>query len=224
MPRAFEVCATLLALCAPGWSQTYGTTPRPKPGDYPVQVRVGDTAISAEYLVHTLPGRDMSYVLPSYLVIEVAAYPPKSPPLVVWSGDFRLRINRKTELGADTPAMVAASLKHPEWEAHKGLDVQGGVGPVIFGRTDPAPRFPGDTTGSQGPVPPRAPVESPASVERPAPQSVAEAAVEFAYPDGPCHRPVSGYLYFPFAKKAKSIQSLELIWLHGRDETVIKLF
>jgi hypothetical protein len=209
MVRAFGICA--FALASGAWA---GTAPKPKPGDYPVQARVGDIEIAAEYLVHTLPAEGANFLVPNHLVVEIAVYPPKSPTVTVEASQFRLRVNGKRELLPETPEMVAMSLKYPDWEGHKGFDTQVGLGPVILGR-------PGV---GQGPGPPTAPVDQPANTDRPPQQTAPEAAVALAFPDGPCERPASGYVYFRYDGKMKSIKSLELLWQQGEKQTAIRLF
>jgi hypothetical protein len=122
--------------------------------------------------------------------------------------------------------MVAASLKYPDWEEPRGIDMQGQVGPVILGPARPVGRFPGDQRPNigRGPAPPQAPAGYPGGVDRPPRETAAEAAVNYALPDEERKGPVSGYLYFAYRKKPKSIKSLELIWLHGEVRTAIKLF
>ncbi len=215
MPRVLPVSAVVMGACALIWAQPQGTTPRPKAADYPAQARAGDRDIAAEFLVHTMPAEKTSFLVPDYLVVEVAIYPPKSQLIDISASQFRLRINRKTELAADTPEMVAMSLKYPNWEEHKGLEPVVQAGPVILGRRTPTERFPGDNRPPIG----RAPKE-PADKQ---PQTADEAAVALALPPGPCNRPVSGYVYFRFDGKAKSIRSLELIWQSTQGNATIRI-
>jgi hypothetical protein len=214
----------MLALCGSAYAQ-YGTTPKPKPADYPVQARAGDLTIAAEYLLHSLPTPNQSFVVPEHLVIEIAVYPSRPQPFEISSGMFTLRVNgKKDELHAQAPEMVAASLKYSDWNSRRNLQV--GAGPVIFGGPQATERFPGDRrpTENRLPQPPKAPTETPGGVERPEPETAAEAVVESAFPDGKATGPVSGYLYFEFKKKPKSIKSLELIYHHGQEHTPIQLF
>lgn len=215
------MCAITLVSCA--WA---GTAPKPKPGDYPVQARVGDVDIGAVYLVHTLPAENTNFLVPDYLVVEIAIYPPKSQAVAVAAGQFRLRVNKKKEAFADTPEMVAMSLQYPHWEGHRGIEPQVGLGPVILGRTQPVERFPGDQRPNigMGPKPPKVGEDKPTDPDRPPPQTAAEAAVALALPDCPCQRPVSGYVYFRYDGKDRSIKSLDLIWQRGEEQTTIRLF
>jgi hypothetical protein len=80
MARAFRTGAIVLGCWALGWAQQRGTTPKPKPGDYPAQARAGNVIVAAEYLVHTLPGKDINFVVPGYLVVEVALLPRNRGP------------------------------------------------------------------------------------------------------------------------------------------------
>ncbi len=221
MPRASGICVVALASCA--WA---GIEPRANPGDYPAHARVGDIEIAAEYLVHTLPGEGTNFLAAEHLVVEIAVYPPKGRAVTVATGQFRLRVNGKKELLPETPEMVAMSLKYPHWEGGRGIEPQVGLGPVILGRTQPAERFPGDNRPGigQGPRPPTAPVDPPANAGRQPPQTAPEAAVAGAFPDGECRRPASGYAYFRYDGKAKSIKRLELVWQHGEEQTPIRLF
>jgi hypothetical protein len=223
--RRFRFLASTLTLCGLACAQNYGTNPKPKPADYPAQARVGDLVIAAEYLLHALPAARQSFTVPEYLVIEIAAYPPRSKTVELASGMFTLRINgKKEELHTQAPGMVAASLKYSDWENRPSLEAA--AGPIIFGRRDPVERFPGDQRDpdSQRPRRPQAPDTTPGGVERQQPETAAEVAVAMAFPDGPTGGPVSGYLYFAFKKKPASIKSLELIYHHGEEQTPIQLF
>ena len=216
--------AAALAFCGLALAQSHGTQPKPKPSDYPARAQAGDVTIAAEYLVHTVPTGKQSVIVPDYLVVEVAAYPPKATRLEIASGMFTLRVNGKKELEADSPGIAAASVKYPDWERHPNLEV--GAGPVILGRNDPIGRFPGDNRDPRGQRPqvPQTDTGNPGGVEREQPQSGSDAVVETAFPDGPAAGPVSGYLFFRFRGKTKSIKSLELIYRRGDDQTPIRLF
>lgn len=186
----------LVGLCALGYAQTSGTTPKAKPTDYPVQASVGDLVIAAEYLLHSVGTGNGSFLAPNYLVIEIAVYPAKKQPVTISSGQFTLRVNgAKEELPAELAAIAAASLKFSDW------DGQGG-----------APQ----------PVPEQPRVSDP--LNRPVPRSAPEAVTATAFPGGECTGPVSGNLYFGYTKKTKLIKTLELIWHHGKEQTVIQLF
>jgi hypothetical protein len=171
---------------------------------------VGDIDVAAAYLVHTLPAEGTNFLVPDYLVVEIAIYPPKAQPVAAVAGQFHLRVNGKKDVPADTPEMVAMSLKYPHWEGHKGIEPQVSVGPVILGGEQ-------RPNAGQQPRPPKVEAGPPA-------QTADEAAVALAFPDCPCQRPVSGYVYFRYDGRMKSIKSLELIWERGEERSTIRLF
>ncbi len=184
-----------------------GTVPRPKPADYPVQAQTGDMVLAAEYMYSTIAAERTSYVLNDAIVVELAAYPDKGRRVLISSGLFYLRINgQKSLLASQSAGMTAAGQKYPDWEYQRGIEL--GSGPVTIGRPRTQPRFPSD--GRAGPT---LTIESDGYGDA-APLNGAEAVVRWAFPDGEHGGPASGYLYFPFRKKLKSIRSLELVF-HG---------
>ena len=206
-----------------------GTTPKPQPGDYPAHVQLGRVALGAEYLVRSLFVGGQSFVTPDYLVVEVAVYPPKGEALEVSSGEFTLRLNGKKQLlFAQSPGFVAASLKYPDWERRRTLEVGGGVGDtgVILGRPETAERFPGDPRPRQTrlPAPPKAPApQDPSGLDKPEPVRAEEAVVEAALPEGKAAGPVSGYLYFAYQGKLKSIRTAELLYAGAAGKAGLRL-
>ncbi|MCS6953810.1 MAG: hypothetical protein RMK57_13115 [Bryobacterales bacterium] len=211
--RILLATATLLAQIRP-----HGTQPRSRPEDYSVHVRAGVAVVAAEYLVRSFQGRGGTFVAPDHLVVEVAVFPDPYQRVKLNAGQFSLRVNgARQPLLPEPPSLVGASLRYADWE-HRPTVVAGagvGSGSVILGRPPASERFPGDPRPGRErlPQPPRAP-DAKAPVERePAPQPD-EVAVESALPEGEHAGPVSGYLYFLFKKKPKSVRSLELLW-HG---------
>lgn len=199
-----------------------GTTPKPKPEDYPAEVKSAGLTIAAEYLLHTAANARQSFVVPDYLVVEVAVYPAKGQRVVVSNGLFTLRINgKKQELSAQAPGMVAAALKYADWESRHALEVQ--AGPIVLGRQRTGPRFPGDNRPDTG---------RPAGTSQTTENSQygdrnltgPDAVTEWAFPDGEHGAPASGFVYFAFKGKPKSIRSLELIFHRGEQPVVLKLF
>jgi len=202
----------------------HGTTPKQVPSGYPVRAALGDRTVAAEYMVRSIQGRDGTFVNKNYLVIEVAFYGPKLARLLISNSQFSLRINgKKPALSPQTPSFVAADFRYPNWE---GPDWSVGAGSgeqvVIFGGP-PVPRFPGDRTGT-GPRIPRAPEPpGPGGVEKDQPPRADEVAIESALPEGELALPVSGYLYFAYKGKPKSIRSLELAYDGPAGKTTLKL-
>lgn len=193
-----------------------GTELRQKPGDYPAHATSGQLAIAAEYLVHSFSGHNQSFVTKDYLVVEVALFPMAGSHLHVDNGQFKLRINgRKEAILAQAPAFVAASLKYPDWENRRRAmaTVGAGNGEVIVGAPERIERFPGDPRPRQTrlPQPPRSPQEDRSGIEKEPPVRADEVVVAAALEEGQISGPRSGYLYFPYKGKSKSIKSIELI-------------
>jgi len=216
-------CALLLAQTAPR-----GTEPRPQPAAYPVHGQAGPLSLAADFLVHSFSAGGQTFVAEHFLVVEVALYPPSGAAIQVSSGSFSLRLNgRKRTILPQAPGFVAADLKYPGWRREPRLEAGGSLGNagVILGRPAPAERFPGDPTARNPlPAPPRAPApEDPGGTEEQPPVSADVAAVESALPDGPARGPVSGYLYFAFQGKTKSIRTLELLYAGPEGDAVLRL-
>jgi hypothetical protein len=226
MSAIWRSAAVVLVWAAAALAQ-HGTTPRPTAEGYAVRVEAGPSTVAAGYLVHTVSSGGQSFLVPEHLVVEVAVYPAKGQRPVFSSGLFTLRINaKKEELFPQAPGMVAASLKYSDWERRRSTEVSLGAGDggIILGRPHPAERFPGDRrpaeTGGQSPR-----VETRRTDQSGEPAlEVAEAVQEWAFPDGECAGPVSGFLYFAWKGKPKSIRSLELILHRGEERTILKLF
>jgi hypothetical protein len=191
----FRTVVALGLLSALAGAQTSGTTPKEKPSDYQVQQTVGDTVVAADYLLHSVGTGSGSFLAPDYLVVEVAVYPAKGHPVTVSSGQFTLRVNGREVLPTELPSVAAATVRFSSW------DTQGG-------RPGPASQPPPAANG----------------IDRPTPRNAPEAITLTAFPNGEWTGPTSGNLYFGYSKKTKSIKTLDLIWRHGKEETVINLF
>jgi len=203
----------LLALALPLTAQE-----RVKPADWPVHSQVKDSAIAAEYMVRTVLAEGRSAVLRDYLVIEVGFFPAKGKSLLLSTGQFSLRVNgKKIPLLAQTPGMVAASVKYEDWEVRPTVMATGSVGNagVILGRPQGAERFPGDRRPTQDRLPPtpRAPgQEDRSGIEREPEVKPEEMVSRAALPEGDTAQPVRGYLFFPFKGKTSSIKKLALVY------------
>lgn len=204
-----------------------GVDPRPMPNDYPAHVRLEKAALGAEYMVHSFSAQGQTFLVPGHLVIEAAVYPGRDQRFMVAASHFTLRVNgRKALLSAQTPGMVAAALKYPDWERRPELVVGGGIGDtgVIIGGRQPVERFPGDPRPGQRrlPAPPRAPAEGAGVEKQPQPRPE-ELVIEAALPEGESAHPVAGYLYFAYKGKTRAIRSLELIYKGPAGECVLRL-
>jgi hypothetical protein len=223
------LAAQIADATVPGTIVSEGTPPKDDVSKYPVYAAVGEISIGAEYLVHSFSGQNRTFVAPDYLVIEVAVYPPKGEKLKLASGQFTLRVNgKKRGLFSQPPYFVAASLKYPDWERRPTMTAGAGIGDtgVILGRPPVTGRFPGDPRPTQDrlPRPPRAPQTDQSGMDTPEPVRAEEIVVRAALPEGEISYPASGYLYFPYKKKPKSIKSLELIYNGPAGAATLPLF
>jgi hypothetical protein len=193
------------------------TTGKDKPAGYPAHAAGRGVSIGAEYLVHSIPAGSQTLFARDYLVVEVAVFPAKkTEPVEIGTRTFSLRLNgRKQMLTPDAPGFVAASLKYPDWEQHPTAEAQVGIGnaDVIIGRPPAVGRFPGDPNEGRLPPDQRRGV---AQQEQETPEQI---IARTALPEGLTAKPASGYLYFHFRGKLKSIKSLELVY-QGKAETV----
>ena len=149
---------------------------------------------------------------------------PKGESVEIGYLDFQLRINgKKQPLAAQNPYMVAASVAHPDWQAEKpGVEATAGAGNarVILGGLPHTPLPTGDPPGSVGPTIPQVPKpDLPEGIDVQPVKTAAETAVETGLPEGKNRAPVSGFLYFMYTGRTKSIRQVELVY---RD-TVLKL-
>jgi hypothetical protein len=201
-----------------------GTTPKASSSGYPVQARIGSTGYGVEYMVRTIGFDSQTFIAEDYLVVEIAIFPDKGTTTSVDMRNFTLRLNgKKSPLLAQTPGIVGASLKYPDWNRQTGVIATAGAGDrgVILGRPTQVERFPGDPRPSQRRLP-RGP-EAP-TVERPEQEPIDYAAlvVKLALPEGgPIKYPVSGYLYFPHRGKLESIRKVELLINGGAGEPAV---
>jgi len=217
--------ATGMLTAALAWAA--GIDPRPAATDYPAHARGDAVSLGAEYMVRSLSARNQTFVVNDYLVVEVGLYPAQGRRLLVSSGHFTLRVNGKKEvLFPQTPGMVAASMKYPDWERRPELVAGGGVGgvDVMIGGNPQVERFPGDPRPRQTrlPAPPRAPSGKPEPEQEAAPRAE-ELISESALPEGETSQPVAGYLYFAYRGKIKAIRSLELIYNGPAGEFSLRL-
>lgn len=198
---------------------TAGTVPKDAANEYPVHAEVNGVTIGAEYFGRAFfapEGEPGAWLAEDHLVIEVALF-SKERDFTINTSKFTLRLDgRKQALPPESPQVVAASLKYPDWNRRPGVIVAGGVGDagVILGAPPRTERFPGDPTArTRLPAPPRAPEPEHRSGQEPQPKmTAAEAVVATALPEGEVRLPVSGYLYFPYKGKLAKLRSVELLF------------
>lgn len=174
-------------------------------------------------MVRSVSAGKHTFITDDYLVLEVAVFPDKGAVASIDLRRFTLHLNgKKTGLLAQSPTMVAASLKYPDWNMQRGAIGSVGAGgrDIIFGRPPVAERFPGDNREAQRrlPRPPRVP-DSAGGPEVEAPDYPA-LAVQLALPEGPSKFPVSGFVYFPHRGKLSSVKKVELRLATDSGETV----
>ncbi|MGH9631752.1 MAG: hypothetical protein ACRD7E_25890 [Bryobacteraceae bacterium] len=200
-----------------------GTETKSAPAGYPVHQKIENGAIAADYLVRTVFGKGQTYYTDDYLVIEVAIFPDEGREMEVLASNFTLRLNGKREvLFSRPPAMVAASMKYPDYHHPRGLVVA--AGPIIVGRPGRVERFPGDPRPQQDRLPGQPRVETKPSGVPPAEIPTAEEVVTgTALKEGAADHSLSGYLYFPYRGKLKSVKSVELLVRNGSDTAVLRL-
>jgi hypothetical protein len=211
LTRIYVICAV-----ACGCASAQGTNPKVSASEYAAHGDMKDASLGAEYLGHSLLTAKGAIVVRDFLVVEVALY-PKDPRMKIRMEQFRLRINgNKGTLSPQSLGMVIASLKYPDWSSHPTAEVGASLGDasVILGRPVPVERFPGDNrpVEQRGPAPPRVPEDN-SGVQKRAPEPVGDVINHLALPEGDeVHSPASGYLFFPFQAKLKSIKMLDLIY------------
>ena len=207
-----------------------GQTPvKDKADDYPAHAALGAASIGAEYLVHSIPAHNQTLITRDYLVVEVAVFPGRGEPVQVGNSTFRLRVNGKKQvLYLESTGFVAASMTYPDWEQRPNAQVSAGVGDagVVLGRPPVVGRFPDDPRPghSRLPRPPQAPApDDRRGVDQEEPASPADVVAQTALPEGATAKPVSGYIYFRYEGKVKSIKSVELIFAGRSGSVTLKL-
>jgi hypothetical protein len=212
-----------LTLAVAGACLAQGTKPKPTAAEYPVHAKTADMTVGVEYMVRSFAS-DQIMLADDYVVAEIAVYPAESSGVQLDIRKFTLRINKKQVLLAHSPEMVAASLKYPDWRQKPQMTLGGGLGDqgVILGGPQRTSRFPGDGRAeSRLPAPPQAPAAG-APVEK-EPVNITELVQKIALPEGLTRFPVSGYLFFPYTGKLKSLKSVELLIETESEPIVLRL-
>jgi hypothetical protein len=193
--RALILAAALLAPAAP-----------PAAGQ-DAQAQAGDVTVGATFHYRGFSRGGRSYFLDQHLVVEVALSGEKGKRANVNAAQFSLQVNGGKRVLMPEPAgLVAYSMKW-QWE-DRGVRAQ--AGPVVIGGPGTEPRFPGDRPR----VPlPRAPEpERPGAADPAEEETLGEMLAAGALPEGDVALPVSGYLYFRYEKKTKSLKKLQLLY------------
>jgi hypothetical protein len=218
---------TMSAVCmaSVGLAHGQGITPKPTPDQYPVHAELGKLILAADNLVHSVPTPRGVYLAQEYLVIEVAVYGPTSIHPDFNASQFQLRINNAKNPLLSTPAMFAAAgIQNPQWGNRPALtgEAGNGNGGIILNGPPQTPRFPGDPTGRRLPAP-KTPSPNPNAPEQEPPASPSDLVMQSALPEGSHVPPYAGVLFFPFARKMKSVKSLELLYQGPLGTVTLKL-
>lgn len=203
-----------VAILAAGAVFGQGTEPKPKAEDYAAHVKVGGMTIAAENMGHAVNAPQRSLVAGDFIVVEVAVYAEDNRPVAVHAAEFSLKVNGRKPLLTQSPGMVSSSIRYPNWEQRPTLvgTVGVGDGQVTVGAPPTVARFPGDPNARRQPIPRAPDPEDRSGVDKPSPMPVEEVIQRCALPEGDVHPPVSGYLFFAFKGKLKSIRTMELVY------------
>ena len=189
------------------------TTPKDKVTEYPLSAETTEASIGAEFMIHSVMSQEQTWVANDFLIVEVALYPKGKREITVTNSMFTLSIDGKKTTGAQSPYMAASEMTNPYMDMGAG------------GSQREGPRFPGDTRPDQNrlPAPPGGAPRDDSGVERKPRQTMREAVIESALPEGKSDKPVSGLLYFPFRGKLKKVKSIELVVATGSENVVLRL-
>jgi hypothetical protein len=199
-----------------------GVDPKRDAAEYPAHAKMAGAAVGVEFLGRYLPGDRASLMTGNYLVVEVGFFPAlRGKPVILSSGDFRLRLNGKLDLVAQSPGLVAGALRNPQWESERGVIAAGGVGPaVVVMRPDRRqPRFPGDPET----LPPPPGRDEPKVEDANAEKDAGDAAIRRALPETTVDRPAAGMLYFAWKDPIRKLKSIDLVYDGPAGKAVISL-
>ena len=88
------------------------TEPKNKAADYPAHGTAGNISVGADYLVHSIPAGNQTFLARDYLVVEVAVFPGKDAPVEIGGNTFALRISgKKLVLTPDSPYSAGAATR-----------------------------------------------------------------------------------------------------------------
>ena len=176
---------------------------------YPASVSMQSGKLAAEFLGHSIPVPQGTFIAENYLVMDAALFGEGVRQLS--ASQFKLRLNGKKDLiFPQTPAWVSATIKDPSWAGGRPqITMGGGVGNtgVVLGGPRSVERFPGDPT-AQRPQP----AGTPARVETVPLATLEEQIEQASFPEGQRKLPAGGLLFFAYKGKLKSVKTLELLY------------
>jgi hypothetical protein len=187
-------------------SESKGMPPRAGPAEYQAQAQAGTVTVAAEFMGHSVPTADGTYMAEDYVVVEVGLFGSPEARAKLSLGDFSLRINgRKMALPSQSYVLAFKSLKDPEWEPSSKAESKS---KSSFG-----------TGGGNSSDPPPAPVHMPIELRRAMEQRVQRASML----EGDRALPQAGLLFFEYRGKTQGIRSLELIYSGSAGNAVLAL-
>lgn len=182
---------------------------------YQARAEAGPLTVAANFHYRGFARAGRSYFLEKHLAVEVGLFGAKGARLALTASQFSLRINGKQVIASVPAGLVAYSMKW-RW-VDRGVTAQ--AGPVVIGGPGAEPRFPGDRPQLPWPR-----VPGPERTGEPPPEeTLGEALAAAALPEGDVLLPVSGYLYFPYEKKTKSLKSVELQYFSPGGPVTLRL-
>ena len=162
------------------------------------------------------------------MVIEVALFGPaaarKADPLRISSNQWTLVINKaKLPLLADTPAMVATSIKYPDSEGPQ-FTATGSINDAGVIAGAPSRRYPPEVNPRRTPPgQPRAPQPEDRSGLRRSAESLDEQIRNASLIEGETGLPTAGLLFFRYPGKLTKIKSLELVYQPRPEATAVRI-
>lgn len=189
------------------------TEPKAKATDYPLHAPSPKAEIGVDFHVRTVFGARQSFVLDDYLVVEVAFFPKE--PLLISTSHLTLRLDGKKTLFAQTPGIVAASVKYPDWGWYRGPSVEaqsGDQGIRVGGPPTPVERFPGDRRDPRTTTPRQPRADASATGVEIEKENPAEVVTSQALTEGERDSATSGYVYFAHKGELRKLKSIELVY------------
>jgi len=182
-----------------------GMPARTAPSEYQAQSKAGMVTVAAEFMGHSVPTPETTYITDDYVVVEVGLFGPPEARAKLSASDFSLRIDGRKMPSPNQPfEVVFRSLKDPEWE------------PLT--KDDTSSKTSLSTGGGQGDFKP-APPKMPPELRRAMNLRVQKTTML----EGDRALPQAGLLFFEYRGKPEKIRSLELIYSGSAGNTVVRL-
>ena len=172
--------------------EALGMPARTAPTEYQAHAQAGSISIGAEFMGHSVPTPQATYLSDDFVVIETGFFGPPDARLKLAVQDFSIRINgKKNTLPNQHYELSFHTLRDPEWEPPAAEKSKTSLNTGGQGQQNDAP-----------PPPPKMPIELRRAME----QRVQKAAL----PEGERILPQAGLIFFEY--RGKNIKSIELIY------------